>query len=489
MRSIEPEDEKVKCAKLHALQHAGGVSQNRLPHADRAHILEEWITPEPEPSSHTIPPLEQASIDQPIPMAGGPELSEETSPSTICIPSAPLPHLEFAQEQMNAAMGTSSTVAGLPSGLPAQLSRPQSLNNSLSFEASRRVRTEARVRQFCALNRAGNALCAWHETRRERRAYPPRGAPDGVLNCGCTYDEALFEESLARNGVGSYLPGDSARMDPALRNPLLRLLQDRYGYQDGDFERDAVTGAWKENEGPLFWEQRSLLGVATRRSRDTQSRPPRSRSPIGVRPVSSASAGSSSVAFYPGVSTSKEDDGGEDMQSTTLFSIPAIPALLPTSEELQAFATEAPTLPGAAEVTSDADSKWIDEGEVQSSPKHASIPDSAAAQGLDSRDAITFAAEDKPTICVACQATSTSEWRRNHIGQPLCNACGLVFLVRASTQHRADAQGDVVSCRRSSKRSRTRARARASRSTCAGRVRRVVHTGMGNVRQRVGRIV
>jgi hypothetical protein len=174
-------------------------------------------------------------------------------------------------EQMNATMGTSSAVAGLPSGLPAQLSAPQSPNISPSFEASWRVRTEARVRQFCALNRAGNALCAWHETRRERRAYPPRAAPDGVLNCGCTYDQALFEESLARNGVGAYLPGDSVRMDPALRNPLLRLLQDRYGYRDGDFERDAVTGAWKENEGPLFWEQRSLLGVATRRARgDTQ---------------------------------------------------------------------------------------------------------------------------------------------------------------------------------------------------------------------------
>lgn len=87
-------------------------------------------------------------------------------------------------------------------------------------------RTEARVRRFCALNRAGNALCAWHDSRRERRRYPPRNAPDNTLNCGCTYEQALFEESLARHQVGSYLPGENVRMDPMLRNALLRLLED-----------------------------------------------------------------------------------------------------------------------------------------------------------------------------------------------------------------------------------------------------------------------
>ncbi len=81
-----------------------------------------------------------------------------------------------------------------------------------------------------------------HDSRRERRQYPPRMAPHGVLNCGCTYEEALFEESLSRHGVGAYLPGDSVRMDPNLRNPLLKLLKQRYGYRDGDFERKkAVT--------------------------------------------------------------------------------------------------------------------------------------------------------------------------------------------------------------------------------------------------------
>jgi len=90
------------------------------------------------------------------------------------------------------------------------------------------TRTALRIRRFCSLNRAGNALCAWHDSRRERRMYPPRMAPPDTLNCGCSYKEALFEESLARNGVGSYLPGESVRMDPVLRNNLLRLLESRY---------------------------------------------------------------------------------------------------------------------------------------------------------------------------------------------------------------------------------------------------------------------
>lgn len=136
-----------------------------------------------------------------------------------------------------------------------------------SFQASWKARTEARKKQFCSPNRAGNALCAWHDTRRERRAYPPRMAPKGYLNCGCSYEEALFEESLARNGVGSYLPGDNVRMDPALRNPLLKLMQRRFGYKDGDFERDSRTGEWLPNEGHMRWEQESNSGKRPRNER------------------------------------------------------------------------------------------------------------------------------------------------------------------------------------------------------------------------------
>ncbi|OBZ78411.1 hypothetical protein A0H81_02438 [Grifola frondosa] len=146
---------------------------------------------------------------------------------------------------------------GFPSPLPTPAAAPSS-----AFQENWQARTDARVKLLCSLNRAGNALCAWHDSRRERRAYPPRMAPPGYLNCGCTFDEALFEESLARHGVGSYLPGESVRMDPALRNPLLKLLQQRYHYRDGDFEREPVTGNWIEGEGASFWEGKVTAGVS-----------------------------------------------------------------------------------------------------------------------------------------------------------------------------------------------------------------------------------
>ncbi|KAK7451068.1 hypothetical protein VKT23_012743 [Stygiomarasmius scandens] len=143
---------------------------------------------------------------------------------------------------------------------------------SETFQASWRARTDARIRQFCSLNRAGNALCAWHDSRRERRIYPPRMAPAGYLNCGCSYEEVLFEESLARQSVGSYLPGDFVRMDPALRNPLLKLLQERYGYRDGDFERDPRTGNWVPGEGHTKWEEQISRGIVNpRRPRNDQN--------------------------------------------------------------------------------------------------------------------------------------------------------------------------------------------------------------------------
>ncbi|KAI0827088.1 hypothetical protein BC628DRAFT_1418678 [Trametes gibbosa] len=151
-----------------------------------------------------------------------------------------------------------------PGGLPTPLPTPQP---HPTFFQEWQARTEARRRTFCSENRAGNALCAWHDSRRERREFPPRGAPAGYLNCGCTVKQALFEESLSRHGVGSYLPGDSVRMDPALRNPLLALLEQRYGYCDGDFERNPVTGNWVEGEGAEKWEQKAASVPHPRRSR------------------------------------------------------------------------------------------------------------------------------------------------------------------------------------------------------------------------------
>ncbi|KAG6889656.1 hypothetical protein C0995_015772 [Termitomyces sp. Mi166 len=140
---------------------------------------------------------------------------------------------------------------------------------SASFHEEWKARTEIRTKIFCSLNRAGNALCAWHDSRRERRSFPPRNAPPGYLNCGCTHEEALFEESLARHGVGSYHPGESVRMDPALRNPLLKLLKQRYGYQDGDFERNPVTGEWLKGEGAAYWQSQIHAGSSSRRRVET----------------------------------------------------------------------------------------------------------------------------------------------------------------------------------------------------------------------------
>ena len=141
-----------------------------------------------------------------------------------------------------------------------------------SFQQEWNARTEARKKLYCSLNRAGNALCAWHDSRRERREFPPRMAPPGMLNCGCTYKEALFEESLSRHEVGRYRPGEGVRMDPALRNPLLKLLEQRYGYQDGDFERDPITGNWIEGEGAAYWEQQVASGATIRRRQESERR-------------------------------------------------------------------------------------------------------------------------------------------------------------------------------------------------------------------------
>ncbi|KAL0069560.1 hypothetical protein AAF712_003218 [Marasmius tenuissimus] len=164
-------------------------------------------------------------------------------------------HLEATHRQDKERIRQLEAQLAISSTLTPPGSAGNTPPSSASFESSWRTRTAARKRQFCAPNRAGNALCAWHDTRRERRAFPPRNAPAGYLNCGCSDEEALFEESLARNGVGSYLPGDTVRMDPALRNPLLKLLQRRYGYRDGDFERDPRSGDWISGEGPGKWEQ------------------------------------------------------------------------------------------------------------------------------------------------------------------------------------------------------------------------------------------
>ena len=128
--------------------------------------------------------------------------------------------------------------------------------NDLNQE--QRARVAARVKLYCSRDRTKNTICAWHDSRRSNpRPVYQRTTPAGYLDCGCTYEEALFEESLARHGVGSCLPGEAVRMDPALRNPLLGLLRDTFAYSDGDFERDPATGEWAEGEGARSWEERA----------------------------------------------------------------------------------------------------------------------------------------------------------------------------------------------------------------------------------------
>ena len=46
-------------------------------------------------------------------------------------------------------------------------------------------------------------MCAWHDANRTPPLYGPRAAPPGIMSCGCTFEQTLFEETLARNGIGS----------------------------------------------------------------------------------------------------------------------------------------------------------------------------------------------------------------------------------------------------------------------------------------------
>jgi hypothetical protein len=235
------------------------------------------FTSRPGPATSILPDIVPPSVSLPLtnphPAPVRSSVRKETVEEELRFLRNRVRELEIEKEtanrrvrELHAALATGYPQTGIhPSGLPSPTPSP---HNTDAFQESWNVRTNVRIRTFCSLNRAGNALCAWHDSRRERRAYPPRMAPPGHLNCGCTFEEALFEESLARHGVGSYHPGESVRMDPALRNPLLKLLKQRYGYRDGDFERDPTTGAWVEGEGPALWETRAHSGSSKKRPDD-----------------------------------------------------------------------------------------------------------------------------------------------------------------------------------------------------------------------------
>lgn len=245
-----------------------------------------FMTPTPytdytsRPGPSTLPDIVPPSVSLPLigphsaPVRSS--MRKETMEEELSFLRNKVRELENEKEAANrrvrdlqAATATGYLQAGIhPTGLPSPVPNPPNMD---TFQESWDARTNARIRTFCSLNRAGNALCAWHDSRRERRAYPPRMAPPGYLNCGCSFEEALFEESLARHDVGSYHPGENVRMDPALRNPLLKLLKQRYGYRDGDFERDPITGTWVEGEGPAIWETRALSGNSKKRLEERKS--------------------------------------------------------------------------------------------------------------------------------------------------------------------------------------------------------------------------
>ena len=237
------------------------------------------FTPRPDPASSPpdiVPPSASPPLTGPHSAPVRSSTRKELAEEELRLLRDRVRELEIEKEaanrcarELHAAAVTGYPQTGIrPSGLPTPV---PNLPNVDAFQESWKARINARIHAFCSLNRAGNALCAWHDSRRERRAYPPRMAPPGYLNCGCTFEEALFEESLARHGVGSYHPGESVRMDPALRNPLLKLLKQRYGYEDGDFERDSITGAWVEGEGPALWETRVPSGSSKKRQDDRKS--------------------------------------------------------------------------------------------------------------------------------------------------------------------------------------------------------------------------
>ncbi|KAH7100053.1 hypothetical protein BKA62DRAFT_771775 [Auriculariales sp. MPI-PUGE-AT-0066] len=130
-----------------------------------------------------------------------------------------------------------------------------------AFRADWQLRKHHRRNLYCASNRNGISSCSWHNSRHQPKDYGARQAPPGVLNCGCTHEEALFEASLSANGVGAYKSGTGhQRLDPALRRSLLQLLQRRYNYQDGDFEVDAKTGQWHQGQDAAVWHHRQQTG-------------------------------------------------------------------------------------------------------------------------------------------------------------------------------------------------------------------------------------
>jgi len=162
--------------------------------------------------------------------------------------------LQATQQQLQA-----QTPAGTMN--PAHLNMannlpPPTARTTLSRPRDHQKRTERRKSLRELLNRNSNRCCAWCESRRERRKYGPRQIPEGQMTCGCSIEDALFEDSLARNGVGS-IDTTRQRLDPELRRNLLSLLKKQYKYQDGDLDFDHDTLEWSSGGDAVSWMARA----------------------------------------------------------------------------------------------------------------------------------------------------------------------------------------------------------------------------------------
>ncbi|KAH7100074.1 hypothetical protein BKA62DRAFT_262861 [Auriculariales sp. MPI-PUGE-AT-0066] len=158
------------------------------------------------------------------------------------------------QQELQAAHARNNALQAQNRSMQPPPLPPQTSSSHSRLNEERRRRTDARNRVFCSTNRNGISSCAWHLTRNKPKEHAPRQAPSGFLNCGCSQKETLFEDSLARNGIGSVTAGEE-RVHPIIRRAMLAKLEQRYGYVDGDFEIDLRTGTWFQGQDPNTWEQ------------------------------------------------------------------------------------------------------------------------------------------------------------------------------------------------------------------------------------------
>ncbi|KAH7100058.1 hypothetical protein BKA62DRAFT_707455 [Auriculariales sp. MPI-PUGE-AT-0066] len=199
----------------------------------------------PAMSVHTLPPL---STTGPRPHPVSPSLPPGTMHPATHVTAA-------AQDQVIASLRSQIRELQLQLG---QVCIAPAMLHALARPNDLQRRADARTVFFRRNNRNGNRMCEWCDTRRERRKYKPYTAPSDMMNCGCSIEEAKFEETLANNGVGSLETGQNiARMSPTIRAALLNLLRARYGYVDGDFDFHSYGGRWAKGDTAADWEARA----------------------------------------------------------------------------------------------------------------------------------------------------------------------------------------------------------------------------------------